>query len=386
MERIYQILIIKGSAQYNAVRSFCDELQRAFCSLGHLVTMLDLTSFTGTENTELFKDYNMIFSFDLIGIELFNSMSVKPFFWGFLIDPPNYLNERIKKADGNIMVSCIDNRHVSYIDKYYKNIPWTCFMPHGGITGEIPVSIPYGDRRYEIVFFGSLSDINEINSVLDSLKKDFDPLISEVIDHAIQYPAADLNMIVTEVINNSGTEFDDDMFREFMYLIRGVDALRRFHKRCSIIKKLIESGISVDIWGNGWNQLTNYINNMSLLKIHGSVSYEEAKYIMCNSKILVNDMPPYYEGSHERVFAAMQCGCIVATDRSTYLEECFKDKEDIIFYDHDEPDRLFSAINMLLNDNIAAQHMIDNAYASSALHTWSSRAASILDIYNMIQC
>ena len=128
MNIIKKILIIKGSSQYSAARCFCDELLRSFCNMGHLVTMLDLTALPDTECSDLFAQYDMIFSFDLAGIELYNTMAVKPFLWTMLIDPPIYLNERLKQINGDVMVSCIDRRHVIYIDRYYKNIPWTCFM------------------------------------------------------------------------------------------------------------------------------------------------------------------------------------------------------------------------------------------------------------------
>ena len=68
-----RILIIKGASQYNAARSFCDEIQQSFCNMGNLVTMLDLTTFPDTDRTDLFDQYDMIFSLDVTGIELYNT-------------------------------------------------------------------------------------------------------------------------------------------------------------------------------------------------------------------------------------------------------------------------------------------------------------------------
>lgn len=352
--------------------------------MGHLVTILDLTTFPDIDCSELFARYDMIFSFDIIGIELYNRMNPKPFLWTFLIDPPIYLDERLKQINGDVMVSCIDRRHVLYIDKYYKNIPWTCFMPHGGIAGEIPANIPYKDRKYDVVIFGSLQGLKGINEVIASLKKDYDPLLSDIVDSSLLRPDTDLITIVSDSLAKTGIEFDDEMFCEFMYRIRSVDALRRYYKRSLLIKELIKNGISIDIWGTGWDQLTNDLPDSSLLRLHKSVSYEEAKYIMSNSRILVNDMPPYYEGSHERVFAAMQCSAIVATDRSTYLEECFEDDSNILFYNTDDLTTLAHRINLLLNDDIKANHIIENALVSSESHTWFCRAAAMLEITDMI--
>ncbi len=383
MNYIKKLLIIKGASQYNAARCFCDELQHAFCNMGHLVTMLDLTVIPCSGCKDLFAQYDMIFSFDLAGIELYNTMDSRPFFWTMLIDPPIYLNERLKQIHSNVMVSCIDRHHVNYVDKYYKNIPWTCFMPHGGITGETPTYIPYDKRKYDVAIMGSLQHLDEINAVIGSLKKDYDPLVSEIIDVAMQNPDSELDHIVSAIIKNMDMDFDDIMFREFMYIIRGIDALRRYYKRKSLIDELIRNGIAVDIWGSGWEHIIDGHNN--LIRLHGIVSYEETKYIISNSRVLINDMPPYHEGSHERVFAAMQCGTIVATDRSTYLEECFRHNRDIIFYDPNDIDALSSTIQKLLHGPSTAQEIIDNAHNLSLNHTWLMRASAMLEIADMVR-
>ena len=257
-------------------------------------------------------------------------------------------------------------------------------MPHGGIAGAVPVHVPYKDRKYDVVIFGSLQNLDSANAVVASLQKDFDPLISNIIEDVLSDLTADLNMIVSENLDRSGIKFTDDMIREFMYRIRGVDALRRYYKRSSLVKNLIDHGINIDIWGNGWEQLLNVLPDSTHLRLHGSVSYEEAKYIMSNSKILVNDMPPYYEGSHERVFAAMQCGTLVATDRSTYLEEYFADDKSIIFYDIEDTDNLASRIRELIADSLKAQFIINNSLELSSMHTWAARAATILEVTKMI--
>ena len=171
MRKIKKILIIKGAAQYGVLRYVCDELMCAFCEFGCITSMLDLshTSYNDIDFSHL-EQNDMIFSFDVIGIDIYRMMNHKPFFWTFLVDPPFYLHERLLQLDGNVMVSCIDRNHVNYIDTYYKNIPWVCFMPHGGIVSEPLSFIPYLKRLYGISFLSSIGNINAINSVIDSIK------------------------------------------------------------------------------------------------------------------------------------------------------------------------------------------------------------------------
>ena len=96
-------------------------------------------------------------------------------------------------------------------------------------------------------------------------------------------------------------------------------------------------------------------------------------------------MPPYYEGSHERIFMGMQCGTLVATDRSTYLEECFTDAQDILFYNTHNIDDLSLRIKDYLSDPVKARHITERALQLSSNHTWASRALAILEISDMIQ-
>ncbi len=382
-DKVKRILIIKGNTQYGVLDSVCDEFLTSFCDMGYVVSMLNLGNFRyDLYSDNLFSNFDLILSFDGMGIDLYNQMSVKPFFWMYLVDHPFYLNERLKKAGNNVMVSCVDRRHVDYIDKYYKEISWTCFMPHGGLTGNILPIIPYKDRTYNVSLIASLGNFESINPLIQSLRNEYDAVSNPVIENALLDLDTDLEFLVHKQLTKLNIDFDELVFRDLMYVFRPIDALRRYYKRTSIIKDLCKNGVSINIWGNGWEQFTadNHLENMVIL--HGNAEYADVKNIMRNSKILLNDMPLFHDGSHERVFAAMQSGAVVATDRSLFLEECFTEKKDILFYDNDHIDFLADTINELLNYPQKAQHIIDNSLVSSKNHTWKNRASDIIDIIN----
>lgn len=384
MNKIRNIVVIKGASQYDVMRLVCDEFVQAFKDYSCSVSVMDLGVYSySNSDIQSLSHYDMIFSIDAVGVDLYNSLNKKPFFWTFLVDPPFYLNERLKQITGNVMVSCVDRRHVEYIDKYYKNIPWTCFMPHGGIVGKPASVIPYDRRDYPVIMMGSFGDFSSINTIINSIKSDYDPIVSSVIDRCMSETQIDLETALAETIDEYQMNFDNNMFREFLYILRSIDALRRHYKRLKLVRSLLEMNISVNIWGNGWNSLKKYDPN-DLLIIHGSIEYTKANIIMGNSKIVVNDMPLFNDGSHERVFGAMQSGAIVATDRSIFLEECFQDKKNIIFYNSERIDILADSIRELLTDTKKAQSIINNSLMVSSLHTWKNRAADILEIANNI--
>lgn len=379
--KIKKVLILKGFSQYDVLRHFCDEMLQSLCSLGCLTTMLDLTSINPEILTSvLFNNYDMIFSFNSIGIELYNFMEHKPLFWSFLVDHPFHHHSRLQQIDGNVMVSCIDRRHVEYIDKYYKNIPWTCFMPHGGTTSEPLRHIPYIDRKYNVVFMGSLGNLQETDSLIKAISNELNDLVLSVTDTAISDMSLDLEQIVYDKLCELNVPFDNGLFSEIMPILSPIDTLRRYYKRLALISSLCYNGIDIDIWGSGWEQAIKDPECRKHIKLHGNVSYSEAMDIMRNSRIVLSDMPLFLDGSHERVFSSMQSGAISATDGSKFLEECFTDNENIIFYRNNNIEELASDIREKLNNPDTANTIINNAVNASADHMWRNRASAMMQI------
>ena len=377
----YNILIIKGSSQYDVLRHVCDEITIGFRDHGCHVSELDLTRFSYSNlSPNMLNGYDILFSFDEIGADIYNFVNYKPFFWTFLVDHPFYLHERLKLLSGNVMVSCVDRRHVDYIDKFYKNISYTCFMPHGGITGTVPSPIPFDDRKYNVSFLGSLGRLNDIKEVIHSLHEEYDNFIDEIVESVMADMSIDLETVIYDTLTDFDISFDSQSFTELTFSFRAIDALRRFFKRSSMICSLVEAGLNIDIWGNGWEQLPDYNGRRDLLHIHGMADYLEAKSIMHDSRFVLCDMPLFHDGSHERIFAAMQAHAIALTDKSLFLEEIFTDKENIIFYDIDEISTLASTLNKITENNSTANSIIKNAHSIAKEHTWRHRTSEMVEI------
>lgn len=378
-----KILLIKGSSQYDAVRYFCDEMLLCFTKVGCLVTMFDMTQINPSiVGPDLFDSYDMVFSFNAIGIEIYNSMKVHPFFWTFLVDPPFHVHKRLELIDKNdpVMVSCIDRNHVAYIDRYYKNIAYTCFMPHGGITGEPVRYIPYPERSYDVILMGSLSDWTDTKNILNAAVESWPELIGPIVNSAQFDIDRELDDIVLKRAEQLSISLDSSLLTEIMFILEQLDALRRYNKRLSLVRALCKNNISIDIWGSGWKEAVSEYDFYGNLRLHDPVSYNTAKKIMADARIIISDMPLFHDGSHERVFSAMQSGAVTVSDRSIYLEECFVDEHDIIYYDLNNIEKLASRIRTLLSDFSMAENIIRNADMLAKYHTWQSRANAIIAI------
>ncbi|MFQ9083217.1 MAG: glycosyltransferase [Clostridium sp.] len=146
---------------------------------------------------------------------------------------------------------------------------------------------------------------------------------------------------------------------------------------------MAKSGLEVHVYGNGWekDELAQYEN----IKRHGAVSYTEALDIMTNTKIVINKMPLFLDGSHERVFTAMLNGAVCCTDESGYWKQEFIDGESICFYDFQDLDNLENIIKELLLNLDKAGKIAQNGYDIAIhKHQWKNRAEQILEICNKV--
>ena len=147
-------------------------------------------------------------------------------------------------------------------------------------------------------------------------------------------------------------------------------------RRQQMVRCLAESGIKVDIFGGGWDQ----VSFADSLVQHGSVSYSEMLDVISKTKVLVQDEALFNDGAHDRVFTAMLNGAVVVSEYSTYLEELFENQKDIFMFDWQNTKNQLGVIPQLLNDEQLRLSIAMSAYAKVAgKHTWKNRADRIIE-------
>jgi spore maturation protein CgeB len=126
-----------------------------------------------------------------------------------------------------------------------------------------------------------------------------------------------------------------------------------------------------------WSEL---LQDYSNIVVHPAVSYAQSFDILRQTKICLNSSPFFRDGTHERVFAGMACGCAVLTSRSRYLEEQFFEEEELLFYDFDLLEIAEARVEELLADErrrvILAHRGAQKVYHD---HTWDQRAETLLE-------
>ena len=380
------VLIIKGSAQYGVMRDFADALAKGFSHYGLSVDYFDAS--LGDDNPDniatMSKEYDLVLSFNgmLLGAQEMLFKNPNSIFWTFLVDHPYHHHWRMLAKCNNHVVSCVDRKHVEYIKKYYQNIEHSCFIPHGGnIPSKEPVS--FENRKYQVCLMGTYGDLGDYERKIDSLPEPDKSIVLSITSQLKAGSPLSYEELFDIELKARGLQLPKKMYTDLINALAFVDPYIRAYNRTKILDALTSSGIVVDVFGNGWDKYP--CKNPDNLILHGNVPYEEVLSVMSDSKIVINPLPLFRDGSHERVFSSMLCGAICLSEINTYLSESFNHGEEIVFFQMDDMETMAANVKALLSNNQLASSIAKNGYQKAiTLHLWENRAKAIIDTTSSI--
>ena len=100
---------------------------------------------------------------------------------------------------------------------------------------------------------------------------------------------------------------------------------------------------------------------------------------MENAKIVVNVMPWFKDGTHDRVFNAVLNGAVSVSDISRFQTEEMPEGCGAVYYDLEHINELPEKVRNLLSDTDKLQKIADTGYeAAIKKHTWENRADILL--------
>ena len=296
-----------------------------------------------------------------------------------LVDHPRRFTDFMDDAISNLTLIVLDRAHVEYVKEHFPKVKNVFFMPLGGARegGEIP----YKDRQIDVLYAGSNS-FSPYFPRLAFLPDAGEEFYRSALDVIVEQP--DLSgedalklMGVSRQIDYSVPEWKEQVWKIADVLEQNARAV---YKK-EMMKKLSESGIPVDIYGNNWEN-PDYIYHENI-HIHDGVSSKEINQITGNAKISLNSMPWFKDGAHDRIFTAMLSGAVSVTDPSRYLIERFENARDIIFYDLTNMDVMVDNIKFLLEHPEMAAEIADNGRKKAEQNdTWDCRMRELLGIIN----
>lgn len=382
--------IVLFTGAYASLDLFTMDMADEFAGQGHEVLIYDtkdtaasLQKFAGfaMKRIDFALGYNNLgFNMEITpGRNVWDELNV--LFINILMDHPFHYRTALLDAPKNCAVLCCDRNHVGYITRFFPNIPMVAFLPHGGNHFEPGGKL--ADRSIDIFYAGGLSRdlVKQIMPVCSKYSRfDGKKMIEEVYDYLVKNPSELSENAIERYLADKKVEVTDEELSEIFTDFRVVDSFATSYYREKTIEQLVENGIDVMVCGRGWDNCKCFRNPH--FHYGGFIAPQDVAKTMCDSKIVLNTMTWFKDGSHDRVFNGMLARAVAVTDTSGYMREVIEQKRNGIMFELPQIDRLTEMICEVLRDGAYAQGIADNGYELARdNHKMKHRAAEIAEAF-----
>ena len=361
-----------GNMAYSSMRIFADELGKELQSIGIEVEYFDSEK-ESLETLEALagKSYAAVVDFNskLPSLEIEGSGYLldeidAPFF-NYILDHPIYHHANLEHKLKNYNVISIDEDHTEYIKSWYPHIKNVYTFPLGAIKAENSPA----DKQYKIIFPATFLNpeayYEMIKELPDMMRRPIESII-EILqsDTACSYEAA-----VMQVYKNENSPMEFRIFSQSNFL---ADIYIRAYYREKVLETIASSGLPIAVCGEKYNEsgITKY-NNVTIIP---EVNYKESLELIARSEFVLNVMPWFKAGIHDRVLNSMINGAISITDSSRILERHFADGKDYVGYSLDRIKELPDSIEQLVFDESKKADILRSAKEKSEEMTFKVHA------------
>lgn len=380
MER-KNILLIKTVSRYGSSERYIEEWASAIRKMGCNTCIIDGWSLAQPKlYAHVISKYKFDAVLDLNGVccswGITKNLPLQTIYGIYLCDPPFGIRDSLNQADDRTVVFTCDKNFCDYIERFFPLVKHTEFIPlSGSFYSE---QIPYEERELDIIFTGTYQNPEAIKEELVSR---FEPggalakFLEDMLEDIIANPQYTLWECLDRILKKYGQEISDADFEELTYEFGKVDFYARFYYRDKVIRTLIDSGLKIHIFGQGWENF--HAEHKENLIIHEGGAYAAEK-ALANAKISLNIMPWFKDAFQERIAAAMLSKAVAVTDESKFIVENFENDKELLIFSLKEIDALPERIKYLLSHPEEAMEMVENGYRKVQGHTWYARTRGIL--------
>lgn len=311
------------------------------------------------------------------GINIWDKYQVP--FYNILMDHPFHYKKALDTAPRQMVLLCMDRNHIAYVKRFYPNIQKIRFFPHAGIaTGineqNINNTPRIKERKIDVLYAGGLSRYAAEGLIPDLGKiTDFDAflLVKKALETLIQNPDLTTEYVIEECLKEINFKLNDQKLGKIITELRFIDSFAVSFYREQMVRVLAESGITVTVFGTGWDRCEWEHPN---LVYGGEIPPAGILELMKQSKVVLNTMTWFKRGVHDRIFNGMLAGAAVVSDDSEYLKEHFTNGCELQIFSLQDMERMVKTVHHLLLHIDDAQSMADRGYqAAMRSHKWSHR-------------
>ncbi|MDE6851585.1 MAG: glycosyltransferase [Lachnospiraceae bacterium] len=375
-----KIMLLKGLSQYDAMRQYIDQWDVCFQKLGQETMLFDVPTGDITEGLkEVLRTWqpDVVISCNAIYAEMIEkAMPEHCLLCTVLYDNPVFHGHRLAALGSQTIVFSCDRFYEEFIRGQYPGLRRVGFLPLSGSQAQ--TRKPYRERTIELLFTGTYFDINKHYEAIKKLPENLQIIAENIISIMVEEPDTVLWQAMDQVMQSYGVSLDSSGRLELLQLFQCIDIFVRAYVRDQVMLHIVDAGIPVHIFGEGWHKFCcNHPENLILHEGYGDVSLGA----LADTKVSLNIMPWFRGGIQERNIAAMLAGAVSLTDSSTYIEENFCDGEDIVLYSLKEMDQIPAVIHSVLEDDEKGAAIAEAGYRKAVSgHTWEHRVQEMFAV------
>ena len=294
--------------------------------------------------------------------------------FSFITDHPFALLEQILAAPPKTILGYVDRSHATFLDAL--QLPHRrVFFPHGGPETDSNPH-PIENRTVDAMFIGRLDHSPRLADLKEGLKGNPAP-IPRVVQQTAEQSLAGLPLFEAFVAacNDANVDLKDfglEGLKSCLSIASNWVEARRRHDILTSMGK-----VKITLAGSVRSDF--FETTPPNIDFLGTIPFTDVQAKIRQAKLLLNVVGVFPDGSHERIWYGMAAGCPILTERGNLLEEDFVDGESI-FYWPDDLEQINDFVSVLLADPKRLEAAAANARPIyDKRHTWTQRAATILD-------
>lgn len=382
MTKLIKMCLIASYNPYESKRYFTEKLAEAMRRQKIDTKIIDVQeSGIGPETLLAIKAFAPDFTCSFNRLE---PMEQGEYFWdllkiphvSFLTNPSFYSTALINSAYS--ILSCVDRSDCEAIAT--SGFERVFFWPQA-VEKELAAN-ESEKRVYDVVMLGSCYDFESLRIAWQQRNP---ASLNKVLDDAIDLVFSNEKVSLGQALVTAWQASKlDPQGVDFATLYNYLDHYTRGKDRVELIRSI--KNAHVHVFGElaadnavgilGWKP---YLASQSNVTVHPSVLFKESLEILKKSKITLNSMPFFRDGSHERIFTGLACGCVPVTSESKYLREQFEDGKELLFYQAANRGEVNAKIDDLLsNEKKRSEMAARGREIVMQHHTWDQRVKELM--------
>lgn len=333
-------------------------------------TVLINFNFHGMSGEDYFLDENNRSMWDALEIPSYN----------IVVDHPMYYHHFLEKVPKGYHHLSIDRNHEKYMCRFFPEIENGPFLPLAG-TKLYPnkSNVPIEYRKYDVTMVGNYCVPKTFEKYITRIDDEYTAFYYGMIDDLLANPWKTVEEVAESHLKDELGEVPEEELKKTMAALTFIDLYVRYTIRGKAVQQLVDAGIKVHVFGDGWDLLPcKREENLILMNNLDSVGCLKK---LCQTKISLNVMPWFKDGAHDRIFNTMLNGAVCLTDSSVYLDSILHDGVDSSIYSLSRMDELPEIAAGLLANPVRMQEIADQGYAmAEEAHTWAHRAKVLHDL------